>query len=164
MAVSTSSKLLSKALKFEQEGKEFYLKARERTRHPAARGIFELLAGEETKHAEFLESLHAALSKQGKWPAELTVDLDRDFKALFAEASAKVDKAVKVSTSEIGALELAMDMEAKGRDMYLDLSRKAKAADEKGLYERFSAWEGEHYDFVEQFYNYFRDSGLVMNE
>jgi len=164
MSESAATKLLSKALKFEREGMEYYTKAREKTRHPAARGIFELLAGEEKKHADFLTGLHAALKKEGRWPEEVTVDLARDFKAIFAQASRSIDKTVHISTSETEALRFAMDMEKRGREMYLDLSKKAKNAAEKSLYERLAEWEKAHYEYVEEFHGFFQDEGLVMNE
>ena len=48
--------------------------------------------------------------------------------------------------------------------MFREVSEKAADPVEKRLYDRLSDWEKAHAEFVGNFYDYFEDKGLYMNE
>lgn len=164
MSVAEGIKSLQRALEFEKEGHDYYARAVERAAHPMARGIFQLLMDEERRHADHLLNLHGRLSAEGRWPKEVTISMDRDFKRIFAEESAKIDRNVHIATTEGEALRHAVDMENRGRAMYLDLAAKATTPQEKGLYASLADWEHAHATFCEDTLGFFEDKGLFMDE
>ena len=115
-------------------------------------------------HAEFLGELFEKLKAGDQWPADMTIEIEKDFKLIFAEESKNIDKNVKVSTDEVEALDFAVKMENRGRAMYLELSEKASDPNEKNFYSILAKWEKGHADYCEDFYNYFQDNGMFTEE
>lgn len=58
--------------------------------------------------------------------------------------------------------DLCMALEIKGKKLYRDLVDEAE--DEKEFYASLSAEEEKHFQYIEQYCNYCRDSGLRMQE
>lgn len=164
MSVTTSLEALKKAVEFEREGLKYYGGAAERAGNPATKAIFNMLVEEEEKHERFLTTLKENLKAQDKWPNEITIDLDKDFKMIFKEESARLDSNVVISTEEIEALRFAVKMENKGRAMYHDLSEKATNPDEKALYALLAKWEEGHASYCEDYLNFFQDHGMYTGE
>ena len=157
--------ILNKAIEFEQEGRDYYAQAMGRTSQLQARAMFQTLMEQEDTHIKILQEIHAGLTKAGRWPAKVTLSLQQiDFKRLFTEAKEKMGDTVKIATDELEVLRLAMELEARGKAMYAEAAAQAKDADEKSLYERLAVEEGKHYDFIDEYYNYFADKGLRMGE
>jgi len=162
--MSETSQAIEKALQFEKDGINYYGQALEISKHPDARNMFVLLEGEEKKHVDFLDSLKEKLAAENRLPDVSTVDLDRDFKRIFQEASGNIDQTVKVESDEIEALSKAIDFEKRGYEMYLDLAEKAGSDEEKDLFSRLAQWEKGHMEYVHDFYDYFQDKGLFTEE
>jgi|GEM_PF-2893461 len=149
---------------FEKEGMDYYRMAAERALNPATRALFEMLVEDEKKHVDYLSGLHDRLSAGGEWPDEITISPEKDFKAIFVEASRSLAKDIAVTATETEALERAIEMENKGRAMYLELSEKAANQTEKRLYAMLAEWELGHANYIQDYYNYFQDHGMFMNE
>ena len=164
MSMTSGLQSLQAALAFEKEGYDYYEQAAGRAAHPQTRAAFLLLKDEEKKHADFLLQLHARWSADGKWPGDVTIDMDRDFEMIFKEAAASIDEKVQVGTAEEKALKDAVDLENRGRAMYAGLSEKAETPEEKALYAKLADWEASHAAFVEDHLAYFEDKGLFMDE
>jgi rubrerythrin len=164
MSENQSMAALEKALDFERTGIDYYAKAAGRTKHPNAKSMFEMLVEEENKHIDYLHNLHENLKAGGRWPDKITISLDRDFKLIFKEEEKKIDTNVKISTDELEALNFAIEMEKKGRAMYVELGEKASGALEKELYSILADWESGHVALIEDFYNYFDDNGMFTEE
>lgn len=164
MGENVSLAALNRAMEFEREGIKYYSQAMEKTQHPTARSIFEMLVEEEKRHIDYLEKLYDRLRAEGNWPDEITINIDKDFKLIFKEAAEDIDTSVGVTTDELEALDFAFNMESKGRAMYLELSGKATNPKEKELYELLARWELGHAGLVEDFYNYYQDRGLFTEE
>ncbi|MEW6202124.1 MAG: ferritin family protein [bacterium] len=164
MATNPSFAALEKALDFEREGIEYFTSAINRTSHPVAKAMFELLIDQEKKHIDYLSLMYDRLKAEDRWPRDITIDLDMDFKHIFREAIKNIDETVKVYTDEIEAVSYAVDLENRGRKMYRELSEKATDALEKEFYARLSEWERGHAEYLEDFYNYFQDKGLFTRE
>lgn len=157
--------ILNKAIEFEQEGKDYYARAMGKTSHAQARAMFLTLIEQEDIHIRILREVHSELSKQGRWPARVTLSLQQlDFKRLFTEAKQKMGDTMNFTTDELEVLKLAMELEARGKAMYAEAAAQAEDADEKQLYRRLAVEEGKHYDFIDGYYNYFADKGLRMDE
>ncbi len=164
MSVVKGIEALKKALEFEESGADYYAMAKEKTRQPQARSIFVLLEEEEKAHIEFLQKMYNKLSAADKWPSQITIDIEKDFKMIFDEAAKNIDSDVKVATDEVEVLSKAIDIERRGRAMYYDLSEKAEDENEKRLYTTLAKWEEGHVALLEDFYNFFSDHGMFTGE
>lgn len=160
----TGMDALQRALKFEVEGRKYYLEAMEKTRNPIAKSLFETLAHEEERHMGFISELHAKLDAEGEWPKEATIDVQKDFKLIFAQARIELDKLVDVTTDELQAMTKAVEMESKGEKMYWELAEKADTPQEKNVYTILAQEEIRHREFADQYYHYFADRGLFTQD
>jgi erythrin-vacuolar iron transport family protein len=164
MAQSGSLEAIYKALEFEREGEAYYNDSAARVKHPETHSVLKMLAEEELTHVEFLENFVEVLSDSGKLPDKVTIDIERDFKLIFKEASATIDTDAKVSLSETEALDFALKMETKGHTMYLDLSGKATDPKEKELFAFLAGWEEKHAAFIEDYLNFYQDHGMFTED
>ena len=164
MPITIVNDNLAMAVAFERDGHEFYRKARDIATNPMARSFYELLMDEENRHSIYLTELHGSMSAGGDWPEKITISMDNDFKMIFKEATGNIGSRLSLSTTEIDTLRFAIEMEYKGRDMYKELKEKASDQKEAALYGRLSDWELAHALFLEDYYGYFEDEGLFMNE
>lgn len=160
MSLDTSLAALQRAIDFEKAGLSYYTKARDKAQHPVTRAIFSLLVEEEDKHMDYLSTLYEVLKAKNIWPEELTISLDKDFKLIFEEESKNIDTNVKVSTDEIEALDFAVEMENKGRAMYMELAEKASTDPEKKLFAELASWELGHASYCENYRDYYQDHGM----
>ena len=164
MSLDTSLAALQRAVDFEKAGLDYYTKARDKAQHPTTKAIFQFLVEEEDKHMDYLSTLYEVLKAKNIWPEELTISLDKDFKLIFVEESKKIDTNVKVSTDEIEALDFAIEMENKGRAMYLELAEKSSTPPEQKLFAELAAWEFGHASYCESFRDYYQDHGMYTEE
>lgn len=159
-----SANILEKAIKFEEEGIEFYSSALGIVRHEICRGIIQTLLDEERKHIRKLNNIYKELSQKGYWPEKETNVAEVESKDIFKKACGTINKTVKPSTDEKEFLDLCMALEIKGRNLYKKLSDEVEDEKEKDFYEILVNEEEKHYQFLEQYYNYYFDSGLRMQE
>jgi rubrerythrin len=155
---------LNRAIEFEREGLKYYSQAIDKSKNPTTQSMFKMLVEEEDKHVSFLANLYDRLKTQDKWPEEITISIDKDFKLIFKEEASRIDANVKVATDELEALEFAIKMENRGMQMYLELCEKATDPNEKQLYALLAEWEKGHAEYCEDFYNYFQDKGMFTEE
>jgi rubrerythrin len=80
------------------------------------------------------------------------------------EASRTLHNDIAVSATETEALEKAIEMENKGRALYLELSEKASNPTEKRLYAMLAEWELGHANYIQDYFNYFQDHGMFTGE
>ena len=164
MTTSASLAALQQALEFEKSGKGYYDKASELARNPCTQSLFKMLVEEEQNHIDYLLNLYEYLKANDKWPEKITIALDKDFHQIFKQAAENINTQIKVATDEMEAMKHAVDMENKGRLMYMDLASKALDPLEKELYELLADWERGHAAYCEDYYNYFQDHGMFTEE
>lgn len=158
------SEILNKAIEFEKEGIEFYSKALKIIKHELCRGVIQSLLDEEKKHIEELRNIYNELKEKGIWPEKETVLTSSKLKNIFESAGNNLSKTIRPSSDEKKFLDLCLDLEIKGKKIYKDLADEAVDAKEKQFYIMLSNEEEKHYQFLEQYYNYYWDSGLRMQE
>jgi len=125
--------LIGYAVRAEIDSNKVYLKLSGRVKNPLLKEKFQLLAFEEKKHKEVLESLFAALYKGD----ELQVPECVDERLLPAVE-------VKPSSSLVDVLHQAMQAEKAAQDFYASLAARVKSATRKIL-EYLSKVEKSHY-------------------
>lgn len=155
---------LEKAIEFEKEGIDFYSKALKVIKHDLCRKILQSLLDEEKKHIEKLKTLHSELKRNGAWPDNETTTVGDRLINIYKNASETLIKTLKPSTNEKEILDLSMALETKGKKQYKQFAEEAEDKKEKEFFEILSREEEKHFEYLEQHFNYYWDSGLKMQE
>jgi|YelNatPaOPRAMG01_1025707.scaffolds.fasta_scaffold42323_3 rubrerythrin len=137
---------LNNALKTEQEGKAFYLKASEGSANKLVKDLFRELAEEEDAHARRFQEICKALKQKHNWPNEMlfTPEKGKRLKSLFARAARKLGTKVEIARSELEAIEIALEMEMKSYELYRSLADNSKVRAEREFYEALAGEEQQH--------------------
>ena len=150
---------LEMAMQIEREGREFYLKAAERTRDERGKSLWKSLARDEVLHLEHLIEQRRSLVEEGQWASFgmdglkhlLTLEIPR----IFPETV----EAIEADTDEVKALETAIEIEIKARQLYEELAEKTAHPRGKALYEDLTRWEEEHRRILQSEYDYLTNTG-----
>ena len=135
-------KIIQNAIAKEVESYVFYRSVEEKVRDGALKSTFRELAGEETKHREFLEGL---LVKPMK---ELHFDESRDYKV-----SKTIERPeVTIDLKPIDGLKLAIKKEEDAMELYKGLSAAAKDPDMKRMFDSLAKMETSHKARLEDIY------------
>jgi rubrerythrin len=123
---------LEAAIKFEEDGRAFFLAAHKKTEEKFGKSIFLSLADAELDHIQRIRTICDSLSKTGEWPdAPSLFTPKRPIKNMFEEALELIGQNVKPTTGEMEAVKLGIQYEEKGLKLYSDLSRAASHELEK---------------------------------
>jgi rubrerythrin len=127
-------KIIQDAISKEVESYVFYRSITEKVKDAALKSTFKELAGEETKHREFLEGL---LMKPMK---ELHFDESRDYKI-----SKTIERpTVTIDMKPLDGLKLAIKKEEDAMELYKGLSAASKDADMKKTFDSLAKMEISH--------------------
>jgi rubrerythrin len=127
-------KIIQDAIAKEVESYVFYRSVFEKVRDAALKSTFRELAGEETKHREFLEGL---LVKPMK---ELHFDESRDYKV----AKTIERPPVTIDMKPLDGLKLAIKKEEDAMELYKGLSAASKDAEMKRMFDSLAKMETSH--------------------
>ncbi len=117
---------LQGAIKFEEDGRAFFLMANEKTGEKFGKSIFLSLADAELDHIERIKTIYESLGKLGAWPDTPSLFSPKRFiKNIFEEAMAEIDQNVRPTPGELEAVKLGIQYEEKGLQFYADLSHGA---------------------------------------
>jgi rubrerythrin len=137
---------LRQALKMEEDGKAYYEEALNRVESKLAKEVFKSLIKAEITHVKKIGQLYASLEETGEWPdVALTRERGETVDNIFAEAMATLDEQVKGSTTDMGALKIAVEMEDQGIKYYQSKADRANDPFEKKFYHLLVREEGEHF-------------------
>jgi rubrerythrin len=147
---------LDLAIQTEKDGREFYLRAAERSADPGGKVLFFSLADDELQHLRLLESQREALAADGKWlPSSILDDqtpLEQPEGApLFSRG--RLAESVSAYTSDLSALRLAFLIEKDAVAFYTRAAAETEDPAGKEMYERLAAMETEHQRILEEEYN-----------
>jgi rubrerythrin len=151
-------KALETALNNEKREKEFYLKNAQRTSNALGKAMFETIAADEDEHYQRLLELHKTLEKEGKWPETLPLKVkDTQVKDVLKKVVESIDTGSKADTSDIKAVEMAIDFETKGEAFYSKLEKNTNNPQEKQFFALLASMEREHRLSLEETYEFFKD-------
>ena len=154
----STTQALEIALKMEKEGREFYLKAGQKSQNELGQKLFRSLADAELEHMEKIKQIHAALTGTTRWPeGETSFAKGKLPHTIFAEALDNLGRLVKATSDDLEALRTGMDLENKGLLFYLDRSGQATSSGEKQFYQALVAEERGHYLLLFDSYEYLTD-------
>ncbi len=149
---------LQGAIKFEEDGRAFFLMANEKTGEKFGKSIFLSLADAELDHIERIKTIYESLGKLGAWPDNPSLFSPKRFiKNIFEEAMAEIDQNVKPTTGELEAVKLGIQYEEKGLQLYADLSHGASHWLESKFYGQLGNEERGHMLILKDVESYYAD-------
>jgi len=154
-----SLRMLKIALEIEEEGMSFYEKAIFETKNPLALEIFGGLKADEDVHIERIKSIYVALEGKGLWDDDWA-KLQSNHEALiplFVELTRKHGKEIVADMSDIEALDIGIDLEAKSVKVYEDYLAEATDPREKLFTERMLYEEKNHHLILTDMKSYLSD-------
>ena len=153
---------LTQGMLIEEQGRHFYLKARDRTQHADGKRLFHSLSKDESLHLHILRTEYQAVSRGRKW---LTLNEAKASQSeelnLFPEKADELAALIREDTTDIKALELAMDFETGGYNMYAQAAQGADAAS-RGVYEFLAGEENKHFLLLQKTYQYLSSKGMWL--
>lgn len=149
---------LEAAIKFEEDGRKFFLDASEKTKQKYGKLMFRSIADAELEHIERIREVYDSLTKTGDWPDRPALFTAKAaLKNIFEEAREQLDQNVKAETDDIEAIKMAREYEEKGLRFYQDLADRAKALIEKKFYNQLAYEERGHLLIFQDMHEYFID-------
>ncbi len=152
MEKSGIQKALEEAIRFEIDGREFFLQAAEKAETYFTKSIFKVLAEEELSHIQRVKEVHKRCLSSEKdvflppGPGPHKNHLEN----IFEQAKRETDPRVLIKTSELEAVRLALQLEIKGHDFYDRLAREATSESEKAFYSQLAQEESVHFSVLRQ--------------
>lgn len=135
---------IMRALELEKETFDFYTTAEQKTFHPAGKRIFKWLAKTEEEHYLRLTELYKSLHEGGRW-----VFYGGSTIAIEPEGPDQVG----FDTSDLEALEVAMDIERKGIDFFDELAARISDPDGRSMLHTLREEEKEHLRIITERYD-----------
>jgi rubrerythrin len=154
---------LTRALRFEKQGKRFFSAAAAKSADPFARQVFELLAVMEDKHFHDILAISSKLEQNGKFPAISSAPSEARIR-MFKRETSRIRKEGKVTGDAAAAMRKALGFEAEGREMYRRMAEKASNSMEKKFFRLLSNEESSHFEIIYEYLEFLEDTGLRMGE
>jgi len=146
------------AIQMEIDGKGYYQKASQSSDNQLGRQLFQSLAAEEDIHRQKFEEIYDAIRSKKAWPeTDFQPDGGKRLRTIFARATEEMGANVKAPTTELEAIQTAIDMENKSYDLYKSRSQTAIFDTDRNLYEALAAEEREHHLILLDYYEYLKD-------
>lgn len=152
--------VLKKGLNTEVWGQRFYKQAAARTRAVDGQRVFESLVDEEGKHIAILRQEYAKLTGKELSLAETLAMADSVSPTeIFPQAQA-ADRLIPPETTDEQALEMAMEFERRGFELYEAQAKKATSPAERRMWEFLAKAENAHYTFLQETHEYLTTNGV----
>lgn len=135
-------KIISMAISREVESYTFYRGVSDKVKDPNLKKLFNELAGDETKHREFLQKL---LSKDIK---TIHIDSSKDFKV----GDSLKTPALSPDMKPLDGLVVAIKKELEAMQMYTQLANASTDAEQKSLFQNLANMEKGHKSRLEDIY------------
>ena len=142
----------------EIDGKEYYLKVSQESSNELGKKLLGALSIEEDNHRQRFVRIYDAIREQKGWPVIiLQSDGGKELRTVFAAASEEISLNVEPLSTELGAIEKAMDMENKTYDYYQSRGEQADYGAEREFYRKLSVEEKEHHRLLLDYYEYLKN-------
>ena len=146
---------LELTLAIERRGYTFYTNASRKTKNGRGRLMFQRLAAEESDHLRTLQAEHKSLLEKNEWLKREPVRLQLSRKIveeIFPQKELlKIE--VKDETSDLDALNIAMNLERRSHQFFTDFANQISAANGRQLFMDFAKDEESHLQALVTEYN-----------
>lgn len=143
-----TEKVLEEAIRFETEGRNFFLEAAEKATTYFSRTIFRVLAEQELNHIEKVKEAYRRTMASEREVFTPSPDPPNELETVFQQAKRETDPATLERIGELEAVRLAIELEAKGHDFYDRLARQAITESERGFYRWLAEEESVHFSVL----------------
>jgi len=142
---------LGEAVKFESDGRDFYLRSADAVQNPLAKSVFLALAEDEKDHIRRVREIYDELKDKPGWP-NVSAMVARSSGVLdaFEEAAAALPQKVPADVTAAQALRTAREMEGKGLAFYRDRLARASCDAEAEFFRRLVSEEQAHLGAIEK--------------
>ena len=137
--LKTFEDVLEMAISMEEQGKEFYLEKASTIKSVETIGLYNYLAGEESRHADYLRQY-----RKDKTVPDVRSKAP-DFKTSFSE------EFIDDRLGEIGVLLAALRFERKSEYFYTELSKRAENKTQHDFFDKLASFERGHYELIDGF-------------
>lgn len=148
--IKTGLSILKRAMKMEEEGRIFYMRAAFNTKDDKGKDIFNTLANDEQKHADIIIRQQTALLNQGQWlnPA-ITSPLNVGLPiSLFPKGSKGFKKILTPESNDRDALHFGLDIEVRSYDLYRQAALDISDPVGKDMFEFLAGEEQDHFNIL----------------
>jgi len=142
---SEEKKVLEEAIRFETDGREFFLKAAEKAKTYIAKLIFQTIAQEELEHIRRVKQIYESDMVSGKQEIPHGVAEKRNIRNIFEEARERMGKSFSVNSDEVEAIRMAVQLEYKGHEFYKHLAQEATSEFARQFYQDLAQEELVHF-------------------
>jgi rubrerythrin len=143
-------KALEEAIRFETDGREFFLKAAQKAKSYFAKLIFETIAEEELGHVKRVRDIFDRTATSEKQALTPLVSEKSNLENVFQQAKKNIDQILIPNTDELEAIRLAIQLEIKGHEFYKHLAEMAPSEFEKAFYRQLAEEESHHFSILHQ--------------
>jgi Fur family ferric uptake transcriptional regulator len=137
---------LELTLAIERRGYTFYTNASRKTKNDSGRLMFQRLAAEESDHLRRLQDEYRSLLRKNEWlkrqPTRLPLSRKIAEEIFPQKELLKVE--VKDTTTDLDALNIAMDLERRSHRFFKDFAKQISDAKGKEIFMEFAADEQSH--------------------
>ena len=137
--LKTFDDVLEMAISMEEQGKEFYLEKASTIKSVETIGLYNYLAGEESRHADYLRQY-----RKDKTVPDVKSKAS-DFKTSFSM------EFIDDRLGEIGVLLAALRFERKSEYFYTELSKRAENEEQRDFFDKLASFERGHYELIDGF-------------
>lgn len=139
---------LEKGMQLERDGREFYLKAAERTSSQSGKQMFLSLADDERVHLQVLERQLHTLQQEGRCQlpeeaGEITSDWDQP---LFPKDREVFEKTVDPTAGDLDALHFAIQAENQSFEFYRKAAGETEDPAARQMYKWLASVERGHFN------------------
>ncbi len=152
-------KALQIAIQMETDGKEYYLKASQKSGNNLGKKLLQSLAAEEDIHHRKFEDIYNAIRAKNVWSVtDFQPDGGKGLRTVFVKAAEEMSpNNIGILATELDAVEKAMNMENKTYDFYQSRAKNATYSAESDFYETLAAEEREHHLILIDYHEYLKN-------
>jgi rubrerythrin len=147
MDTTKTTDILKMAILMEKRGKAFYETVASQTKSEEVKKIFNIMAGEEQTHIEFLSRQFSSYQKNHEFSKG---DYQGNQNGQIADLilNEKVKKEITAASYEAAAISAAIDMETKAIEVYSGRAAETNDPNEKELFLWLAEWEKGHHKIL----------------
>lgn len=141
---------VEEAIRFETDGREFFLKAAQKAKSYFAKLIFETIAEEELGHIQRVKDIYKRSTTSERQTSTPFVPQRSNLENVFQQAKKEIDQNLMMNADEVEAIRLAIQLEIKGHEFYQRLAEEASNEFEKAFYHQLAQEESHHFSILHQ--------------
>jgi rubrerythrin len=143
-------KAFEEAIRFETDGREFFLKVAGKAKSYFAKLIFETIAEEELDHLKRVRDIYERSATSEKQVSPPQILEKSNLENIFQQAKKNIDQNLITNADEMEAIRLAIQLEIKGHEFYKRLAEEASSEFEKTFYQQLAQEESHHFSILHQ--------------